>query len=80
MGSNYEADRRKMQREMFEFHQQLSAMEAKNADLVEADRNKVAILKDVENQHRSEIEKLSKQHQLSLKKQVCYTSETIYRT
>lgn len=70
LGSKFEAERQKMHYQMFETQQQLSALEEKNADLVDADRNTVTVLKDAEKQHRNEIEKLNKQHRLALKKQV----------
>ena len=68
--SKYETERRKMHYQMFETQQQLSALEEKNADLMDADRNTVTVLKDVDKQHRNEMEKLNKQHRLALKKQV----------
>ena len=70
LGSKYETGRRKMEYEMFEFQQQVSALEAKNANLMDADRNTVTVLKDADKQHRNVIEKLNKQHRLALKKQV----------
>ena len=70
LGSKYETERRKMHYQVFETQQQLSALEEKNADLMDADRNTVTVLKDAEKQHRNEMEKLSKQHRLALKKQV----------
>ena len=59
-----------MQYAMFEIEQQRSGLEAKNADLSEAGRNTTAVLRDVDKQHKSEIENLNKQHRLALKKQV----------
>lgn len=70
LGSKYEEERRKMHYQMFETQQQLSALEEKNADLMDADRNTVTVLRDVEKQHRNEVEKLNKQHRLASKKQV----------
>jgi hypothetical protein len=70
LGSKYEEERRKMHRQLFETEQQLSALEQKNANLMDADRNTVTVLKNVEKQHRNETEKLNKQHRLALKKQV----------
>ena len=57
LGSKYETERRKMRYQMFETQQQLSALEEKNADLMDADRNTVTVLKDAEKQHRNEMEK-----------------------
>ena len=59
-----------MHHQMFETQQQLSALEERNAELKDADRNTVTVLKDAEKQRRNEIEKLNKQHRLALKKQV----------
>ncbi len=70
LGSKHEEERRKIHRQLFETEQQLSALEQKNADLMDTDRNTVNVLKDVEKQHRNETEKLNKQHRLALKKQV----------
>ena len=70
LGSKYEGERRKMHHEMFETQQQLSVLEERYADLKDADRNTVTVLKDAEKQHRNEIEKLNTQHRLALKKQV----------
>lgn len=60
-----------MQQEMFELQQLLSTAKARNADLADADRNTATVLRDVDKQHRNEIEMLNKQHRLALKKQVC---------
>ena len=60
-----------MEHEIFEIEQQRSSLVARNADLMEGDRNTTAVLRDVDKQHRSEIEGLNKEHRLALKKQVC---------
>ena len=71
LGSKFEADRRKMQHEMFELQHQLTALQNKNSDLIDGDRNTATVLRDVDKKHRNDIEMLHKQHRLALKKQVC---------
>lgn len=68
--TKFECASRKMQRELFEIQQQLHSEEEKNTKLMDGERNTVNVLRDVEKQHRTEIENLHKQHRLALKKQV----------
>lgn len=69
--SRFESERLKMQHEMFGLQQHIDDLEAKNADLVDGDRNTAAVLRDVDKKHKNEIEMLNKQHRLATRKQVC---------
>ena len=71
IGSKFESDRRKLQHEIFELQHQLTALKNKNADLIDGDRNTASVLRDVDKQHRNDVEMINKQHRLALKKQVC---------
>ena len=60
MTAKFEAERRKLMREMFQLESQRKAAEERMADLVAADHSKAEAIRELETQHRMELEQLQR--------------------